>query len=115
MLILNLRIKQTKGFFMTLMDLKKALALGVEFRFVFLAGHRFEYWVVTAYKLKDKDDKGVDIQAARGESRHFRSLDAAVAAVVRAGAPGFKVDRYQLLFDNPGGQKKGQLTIPEVF
>ena len=99
---------------MTLMDLKKALALGVEFRFVFLAGHKFEYWLVVAYKLKDKDDEGINIQAARGESRYFRSLDAAVSAVVRAGAPGFKPDRYQLLFDNPGGQKKGQLTIPGV-
>lgn len=99
---------------MTLSDLKKALKLGVEFRFTFIAGHRFDFWSVHVCMLDDLKGDGQPIQAARGETRYFITLDAAVRAVIRAGAPGFRQERYQLLFDNPDGQKKGQLVLPGV-
>lgn len=111
---MNHKINLTIWWFMNLADLKKALMLGVEFRFTFVASSRFDSWAVGIDRIDGSSAKGDWIQAARGDTRRFATLDAAVRAVVRAGAPAFKPDRYQLVFDNPVGQKKGQLDLPGI-
>jgi len=69
-------------------DLEKAISLGVDFRFQFIGSkNHFGGWALHVALRKDNDDEGQFIKTARGEHKRYKSLDTAIAELIRIGIP----------------------------